>query len=209
MNISIVAGAALVLGAVTMMSMNEPSQGRASKVGIKPGGITRQDPNPKAGAGRELATLGGGCFWGIEGRLRQVPGVLATAVGYTGGHVPFATYEQVCSKTTGHTEAVLVEFDPKVISYRKLVDFFWTIHNPTTLNRQGPDIGSNYRSAIYTHSEEQLQTAIASRDEAAKRYPGRKIVTEIKPAEPFYMAEEYHQQYHEKTGTAFCPVDKG
>lgn len=150
----------------------------------------------------ETATFAAGCFWGIEASFRQVKGVVSTRVGYTGGKTLNPTYEQVCSGKTGHTESVEVVFDPEVVSYRQLLDHFWSIHDPTQLNRQGPDIGSNYRSAIFYHSEEQKKLAFESRErlQASGKYGSRKIVTEIVSASTFYPAEDYHQQYFEKHG---------
>ncbi|HEY3105681.1 MAG TPA: peptide-methionine (S)-S-oxide reductase MsrA [Gaiellaceae bacterium] len=153
----------------------------------------------------EKGTFGAGCFWGVEAAFRQIPGVVATRVGYTGGHVPNATYEQVCSHTTGHAEAVEVTFDPERVSYDELLNVFWTKHNPTTKDRQGLDIGSQYRSAIFFHSPEQQAAAERTKEEQqAKLHWPRKIVTEIVPASEFYEAEDYHQQYLEKRGRASC-----
>ena len=146
----------------------------------------------------EKATFAAGCFWGPEAHFRKIFGVIETQVGYTGGHVKNPTYEQVCSKTTGHAEAIELLFDPKLVSYEQLLDIFWHIHDPTTPNRQGPDIGSQYRSAIFTHSAKQQE--LATRSKEAQIKAGKKIVTEIQPAGPFYRAEEYHQRYHEKHG---------
>ena len=155
--------------------------------------------------GAERATFAAGCFWGVEAAFREIDGVLQTSVGYTGGHTPQPTYEQVCGHATGHAEAVEVWFDPASVSYEQLLDTFWQIHNPTTRNRQGLDIGSQYRSAIFFHSPEQEAAASASRDrEQVKRR--RRIVTEIVPASAFYRAEEYHQRYFEKSGRAACAV---
>jgi peptide methionine sulfoxide reductase msrA/msrB len=149
----------------------------------------------------QVATFAAGCFWGVEYAFRKVPGVLKTTVGYTGGHVKDPTYEQVCSHTTGHAEAVQIEFDPSKVSYEKLLETFWSIHDPTTLNRQGPDIGDNYRSAVFYNSPEQEKAAKASKEDLRKSKKFRKrIVTEIVPAKEFYTAEDYHQQYFEKTG---------
>ncbi|MBN2188063.1 MAG: bifunctional methionine sulfoxide reductase B/A protein [Chitinispirillaceae bacterium] len=150
----------------------------------------------------EQATFAAGCFWGVEYSFKQVKGVVSTGVGYTGGHTANPTYEMVCSDATGHAEAVLVTFDPKVVSYERLLDFFWAIHDPTTLNRQGPDTGSQYRSAIFYHSEEQKQTAMQSKSrlDNSRRLKSR-VVTEIVPASKFYKAEEYHQDYFNKHPT--------
>ncbi len=149
------------------------------------------------------ATFAAGCFWGVEAAFRQLPGVVATAVGYTGGSLADPSYEDVCSGRTGHAEAVLVEFDPAKVSYERLLDLFWEAHDPTQLNRQGWDVGSQYRSAIFCHTPEQEAAARASKEklEAARRFR-RKIATEIAPAACFYPAEDYHQQYLEKRGAA-------
>ena len=150
-----------------------------------------------------IATFAAGCFWGVEAAFRRLDGVIETAVGYTGGHSPEPSYEEVCSGQTGHAEAVRVTFDPERIGYDQLLEVFWTTHDPTQLNRQGPDIGTQYRSAIFTHGPEQdaaARTSLARQAETG--YAGRRIVTEIVPAEVFYMAEDYHQQYLEKRGRA-------
>jgi peptide-methionine (S)-S-oxide reductase len=149
------------------------------------------------------ATFAAGCFWGVESAFRQVDGVVSTQVGYTGGHEGSPTYREVCSGRTGHAEAVEVVYDPEQVSYDRLLEVFWSIHDPTTLNRQGPDVGSQYRSAVFTHSDRQHETAEESRDrrEASGEVRGE-IVTEITPAETFWRAEEYHQQYFAKKGVA-------
>ncbi len=149
----------------------------------------------------ELATLGAGCFWGVEERYRQLPGVIETAVGYMGGETENPTYQDVCSDTTGHAEVVHLRFDPSQISYEALLKVFWENHNPTTLNRQGPDFGTQYRSVIFTHTDAQREAAEASK--AALEASGKwkqPIVTEIVPAQTFYRAEEYHQKYLLKNG---------
>jgi methionine-S-sulfoxide reductase len=147
-----------------------------------------------------------GCFWGVEERFRTHPGVIETEVGYMGGHVDNPTYEQVCSDTTGHAEAVKVVFDPEKITYEELVKFFFTIHNPTLMNEQGPDRGSQYRSAIFCVDEKQREIAEMIRTElnASGRFQPRSVVTEIKPAETFWPAEDYHQKYVLKTGKHTC-----
>jgi peptide-methionine (S)-S-oxide reductase len=155
--------------------------------------------------GAERATFAAGCFWGVEAAFRQIHGVLQTAVGYTGGHVPDPTYERVCRHRTGHAEAVEVWFDPAQVSYAELLQTFWRIHNPTTRNRQGFDFGSQYRSAIFYHGAGQQEAAIASRD-AEQQSVRRQIVTQITPASAFYRAEEYHQRYVEKHGRTSCAV---
>ncbi len=156
----------------------------------------------------EKATFAAGCFWGVEAAFRQLPGVTATRVGYTGGTVPNPSYELVCTDTTGHAEAVEVAYDPERVSYEELLDVFWSNHNPTTRNRQGFDIGSQYRSAIFFHTPEQAAAARASKErlEADGRFRSP-IVTEIEPAGAFYEAEDYHQQYLEKRGRATCTVE--
>jgi peptide-methionine (S)-S-oxide reductase len=155
----------------------------------------------------EKATFGAGCFWGVEAAFRLIKGVKATAVGYSGGALQNPTYEDVCTDRTGHAEVVEVEFDPSEVSYDDLLEVFWTNHNPTTLNRQGPDIGSQYRSAIFFHSPEQEAAARASKERLEKSGKhNRPIVTQIEPAQTFYRAEEYHQQYLEKRGLASCHI---
>ena len=153
----------------------------------------------------DKATFAAGCFWGVEDSFRKVEGVISTTVGYTGGHLENPSYEDVCTGLTGHAEAVEVLYDPSVVSYEDLLEVFWSIHNPTTLNRQGPDTGSQYRSAIFYHDLEQEKAARKSKEELEKS--GRftnDIVTEITPASTFYLAEDYHQQYFEKTGRRSC-----
>jgi peptide-methionine (S)-S-oxide reductase len=176
-------------------------------VGTDPGHVGRGTPLAPA-EGHALAAFAAGCFWGVEDTFRQVPGVVATAVGYTGGKTDDPTYETVCSHTTGHAETVLVEFDPKVVPYETLVNVFFKNHDPTTKNRQGPDVGDQYRSAIFTFSPAQETAARAAKDrEQAER--GKPVVTLIDPVGRFWKAEEYHQQYDEKTGTHSCPLPKG
>jgi peptide-methionine (S)-S-oxide reductase len=153
----------------------------------------------------ERATFAAGCFWGLEVDFRNTPGVTAARVGYTGGHVDDPTYEQVCNGTTGHAEAVEVEFDPEEVSYGELVDAFWELHDPTQVNRQGWDVGSQYRSGIFAHSPEQAEIAAESKARAQARF-SRPIATEIVPATEFWPAEEYHQQYLVKHGRATCRV---
>jgi peptide-methionine (S)-S-oxide reductase len=147
----------------------------------------------------EKATFGAGCFWGVEAAFREIPGVTEVTSGYSGGERPEPTYEAVCSGDTGHAEVVEVEFDPDRVSYEVLLDKFWDVHDPTTLNRQGPDVGTQYRSAIFFHDAEQETAAIRSRDEAQSR-TRRQIVTEIAPVSDFWRAEDYHQRYFEKQG---------
>ncbi len=164
-------------------------------------------PSPTKGQGHSdvsklpKATFGAGCFWGVEDEFRRLPGVVATWTGYSGGKVPRPSYEQVCTHETGHAEVVEVYYNPSKVSYNELLNIFWRIHDPTTPNRQGPDVGTNYRSVIYTHSDEQQKEALASREKLAKskRYDSP-IVTQIQAAGQFFPAEEYHQRYHEKNG---------
>ena len=155
----------------------------------------------------QLATFAAGCFWGIEEAFRKTKGIKATMVGYTGGRLENPTYEDVCTDKTGHAEAVQIQFDPSEVSYEKLLDVFWSIHDPTTMNRQGPDIGSQYRSIISFYTSEQEE--IAKKSKEALERSGKfknKIVTEILPASTFYKAEEYHQQYYMKRGGGSCYV---
>ncbi|MGA9771745.1 MAG: peptide-methionine (S)-S-oxide reductase MsrA [Blastocatellia bacterium] len=153
----------------------------------------------------EKATFAAGCFWGVEAAFRQIKGVASTRVGYTGGSFEDPAYRDVCSGTTGHAEAVEVNYDPSTVSYEDLLTVFWENHNPTTLNRQGPDVGTQYRSAIFFHTAEQEAAARASKEELQRsgKY-SRDVVTEIIPASEFYMAEDYHQQYLEKRGVSHC-----
>jgi peptide-methionine (S)-S-oxide reductase len=154
---------------------------------------------------RELATFAAGCFWGVEETFRTTPGVIDTKVGYMGGTVKDPTYQDVCTDETGHAEVVQVTFDPEKISYEQLLEIFWNCHNPTTKNVQGPDVGSQYRSAIFTHSSEQETKAMNSISalNRAKKF-ARPIVTEVMPAATFYPAEDYHQQYLIKRGIGSC-----
>ncbi|MBW3610461.1 MAG: peptide-methionine (S)-S-oxide reductase MsrA [Actinobacteria bacterium] len=156
---------------------------------------------------QEVATFGAGCFWGIEAAYRQVPGVVATAVGYMGGTKDEPTYRRVCTGRTGHAEVVQVTYDPERLSYDDLLSVFWDNHDPTTLNRQGPDVGTQYRSAVYFHDEAQQKAAQRSIEEleASGRF-GRAIVTEVTPASTFWPAEDYHQQYLEKRGLSTCRI---
>jgi len=153
----------------------------------------------------DKATFGAGCFWGVEETFRRLAGVTGAAVGYEGGTLDNPTYHDVCTDRTGHAEVVEVTFDPAVISYHDLLNVFWENHDPTTKNRQGPDVGAQYRSAIFFHSQEQEADAKASRYEAQKRFK-RPIVTEIVPATTFWRAEEYHQQYLAKRGLSHCHI---
>ena len=153
----------------------------------------------------QKATFGAGCFWGVEAAFRQVPGVVDAAVGYAGGTTENPSYREVCSDRTGHAEVVEVEYDPEVVAYERLLDVFWANNDPTTPNRQGPDVGTQYRSAIFFHSPEQEAAARASKEQLDRSGKLRRpIVTEITPAPTFYRAEEYHQRYLEKRGMAHC-----
>jgi peptide-methionine (S)-S-oxide reductase len=172
--------------------------------GTKPGNVGHGTALVPSGQD-QLAVFAQGCFWGVEERFRKVPGVVATAVGYTGGHTKNPSYEDVCGHGTGHAEAVLVEFDPAKVSYQQLLELFWQTHDPTSGDRQGPDRGSQYRSAIFTFGPEQQAAAAASRAEAQKQLADP-ITTEIAPAGPFWVAEDYHQQWDEKHGRLSCPV---
>ncbi|MEK9133814.1 MAG: peptide-methionine (S)-S-oxide reductase MsrA [Pseudomonadota bacterium] len=155
----------------------------------------------------EKATFGAGCFWGVEATFRSIPGVISTLVGYCGGKTDNPTYKDVCTDTTGHAEVVEITFDPAQLSYEQLLEAFWKLHDPTTPNRQGPDVGSQYRSVIFFHSPAQEAAARAARERLDKsgkfRHP---VVTQIVPAAPFYKAEEYHQRYLEKRGLASCHI---
>lgn len=151
----------------------------------------------------KIATFGAGCFWGVESAFREVPGVVDVAVGYAGGNVPKPDYRAVCSGRTGHAEVARVEYDPARVSYEQLLEVFWQIHDPTTLNRQGPDVGTQYRSIIFYSDDHERKAAEESKrrlDESGKL--GRPIVTQIMPATEFYRAEEHHQRYYERTGIA-------
>ena len=156
---------------------------------------------------QEIATFGAGCFWGVEAAFRRVPGVIDTAVGYSGGHLDKPTYKDVCTDETGHAEVVQVTFDPQKLSYSQLLDVLWKIHDPTQLNRQGPDFGKQYRTAIFFHSPE--QEAVARESKQALEDNGkfhRPIATEISPAKTFWRAEDYHQRYLEKRGAESCHI---
>jgi peptide-methionine (S)-S-oxide reductase len=156
----------------------------------------------------EKATFGAGCFWGVEARFAELQGVTATAVGYEGGSLDKPTYHDVCTDKTGHAEVVEVDFDPEKISYGQLLDAFFSLHNPTSLNYQGPDWGTQYRSVVFYHSHEQEAAARAKIEEltATGRYAPKRIVTQVVPAQTFWRAEEYHQRYLEKRGQASCHI---
>jgi peptide-methionine (S)-S-oxide reductase len=171
-------------------------------VGTNPGGAGAGTPL-KPAPGHQLAAFAQGCFWGTEYRFRQVPGVVATAVGYAGGSTASPTYETIGN----HAETVLVEFDPTKVSYAKLLEIFWSSHDSTSGNRQGPDVGAQYRSAIFTFGPEEQAQALASRDAEQKKLVD-KITTQIAPAGPFWKAEDYHQQWDEKHGYESCPLPR-
>ena len=156
----------------------------------------------------EKATFAAGCFWGVEAAYRQIKGVKSTQVGYMGGDMPNPTYEDVCSDATGHAEAVEVTYDPSKVSYDNLLKVFWDNHDPTQVNRQGPDVGTQYRSVIFYQTEKQKKAAMTSLQQLQKseKYKGKKIATAIVPAGTFYRAEEYHQQYLEKRGLSTCHI---
>ena len=156
----------------------------------------------------EKATFGAGCFWGVEAAFAAIPGVTATAVGYEGGNLERPTYKDVCTDSTGHAEVVELDFDPAVVSYDKILDAFFALHDPTTMNRQGPDWGTQYRSAIFTHSPKQATAARAKVEQltAEGHYKPKRIVTKVESAQNFWKAEEYHQRYLEKHGQSVCHI---
>jgi peptide-methionine (S)-S-oxide reductase len=184
---------------------NEAPAAVVSKVGTDPGGAGDGTPL-KAKPGNQLAAFAGGCFWGTEDTFRHVDGVVATAVGYTGGHTQHPTYEDVCTHTTGHAETVLVEFDPKLVTYEQLLDVFFQNHDPTTMNRQGPDVGDQYRSEVFTFDAAQRTAAAAAIGKAEKRL-GKHVVTAVSAIGPFWKAEDYHQQWDEKAGKKSCKIN--
>ncbi len=157
---------------------------------------------------REKATFGAGCFWGVEAAFAAIPGVLSTAVGYEGGTLDNPSYRDVCTDETGHAEVVELDFDPAQVSYDQLLDAFFALHDPTTLNRQGPDWGTQYRSVIYFHTPQQEAQARAKINALTSegRYKPKRIVTQVEPAQAFWRAEEYHQRYLEKRGQANCHI---
>ena len=194
----------------TMIDPSDALPGRAARPYSVPAthavlGTPIEGPYP---AGLEVAYFGLGCFWGAEKAFWQLPGVYSTAAGYTGGYTPNPTYEETCTARTGHTEAVQVVYDPKLISYEQLLKAFWEGHDPSQENRQGNDVGTQYRSAIFWTSDEQRDQALASRDAFApvlKAAGYGDIMTELAPAGPFYFAEGYHQQYLHKVPNGYCP----
>ncbi len=210
---SVVFFGALVLGAAAL-AIGASTGGGSARAGSEPIGNPSLGKRPGnvghgtplvAAAGHQLAAFAQGCFWGVEERFRRVPGVVATAVGYTGGSEPDPTYELVSAHRTGHAESVLVEFDPAKVSYAGLLNVFWETHDPTSGDRQGPDSGHQYRSAIFTFGPEQQAAALASRDAEQAKLRDR-ITTEIAPIGRFWIAEDYHQQWDEKHGYRSCPL---
>jgi len=155
---------------------------------------------------QEKATFGAGCFWGVEAAFAAIDGVTATAVGYEGGSVERPSYKDVCTDQTGHAEVVELDFDPARVSFEQLLDVFFALHDPTTLNRQGPDWGTQYRSAIFFHSHEQQAQALAKIEQIAVRFLPQRIVTKVEPAQTFWRAEDYHQRYLSKRGQASCHI---
>jgi peptide-methionine (S)-S-oxide reductase len=193
-------------GGGTSASDNTNTTGGAVALhpGTSPGHVGAGTPLTPTG-NDQLAAFAAGCFWGVEDAFRHVPGVVSTAVGYAGGHTTNPDYEAVCTHTTGHAETVLVEFDPAKISYAKLVQVFFKIHDPTQVNRQGPDYGDSYRSVIFYFSPEQQKIADAAKVATAANL-NEKVATQIVPITPFWRAEQYHQQYSERTGDHSCPI---
>jgi peptide-methionine (S)-S-oxide reductase len=179
----------------------------ASQVPSKEGNPAMERSDTRETNTLPQAMFGAGCFWGVESAFREVDGVVETAAGYSGGKTENPTYPDVCSHTTGHAEVVLVTYDPDRVSYEQLLDVFWRIHDPTQLDRQGPDIGDQYRSAVFTFTEAQRKAAESSREKLRESgaFGKREIVTQIAPASTFYRAEEVHQQYWEKRGRKGCP----
>jgi peptide-methionine (S)-S-oxide reductase len=211
MKLALLVGA-LAVGGVAALRIAAPAgagSGGAEMIGnpslgTRPGNVGHGTPLAASGD-NQLAIFAQGCFWGVEERFRRVDGVVATAVGYTGGRTLHPTYEEVGSRRTGHAEAVLLEFDPRRVSYAQLLEIFWRTHDPTSGDRQGPDRGTQYRSAIFTFGAEQQAAALASRDAVQARLADR-ITTELAAAGPFWIAEDYHQQWDEKHGYRSCPA---
>ena len=195
--IAVAAGGCRPTQEPTPMDPTDESNRRAA-----PGaGAAGSDEAPET---TQTATFAAGCFWGVEATFRKVPGVVDTAVGYAGGHTDSPTYEQVCSKTTGHAEVVQVEFDPATITYDGLLEVFWRCHDPTQLNRQGPDSGTQYRSAVFYTDDEQKRITESLIGKLKEK--GLKVVTQLAPATIFWPAEDYHQDYLERTGRPSCHV---
>jgi peptide-methionine (S)-S-oxide reductase len=185
-----------VVGSAALVAWNQPAPAQAQSSGSKVANKTLSAEEAKK-KGHEVGVFGGGCFWCTERDFRRVKGVIAADVGYMGGKVKNPTYEQVCSHTTGHIEVTRVEYDPKVVSYRQIVDAFFQMHDPTQVMRQGPDVGEQYQSVIFTHSDDQAKIAAEARADVAKKL-NRTLATTIRPAETYWRAEEYHQQYYDK-----------
>jgi methionine-S-sulfoxide reductase len=186
----------------------EPSASGAAvpaHIGTDPGHVSRGGGSLTPGGHDRLVAFAAGCFWGVEDAFRHVPGVVATAVGYAGGHTTDPDYEKVCTHTTGHAETVLVEFDPARVPYEHLLRVFWKIHDPTQVGGQGPDEGDSYRSVVFTFDDDEAAAARASLQAEQKHLPAR-ITTEVRPIGTFYLAEGYHQQYSERTGRHGCPI---
>jgi peptide-methionine (S)-S-oxide reductase len=185
-----------------------PPGSRVGQAGQRPRLVAQRDQSlHRARMKTEKATFGAGCFWGVEETFRNLKGVLSTAVGYAGGTKDNPTYEDVCTDKTGHAEVVEVEFDPSQVTYDELLDVFWANHNPTTLNRQGPDVGTQYRSVIFYHSPEQKSAAEMSKEQIDTNGRFRRpVVTQIEPASKFWCAEEYHQRYLQKRGQSHCAI---
>jgi peptide-methionine (S)-S-oxide reductase len=181
-----------------------PTPTAGGHVGTAPGHAGHGTPLAPTGSDK-LAAFAAGCFWGVEDAFRHVKGVVATAPGYAGGHLDSPTYEDVCTHTTGHAETVLVEYDPSKVSYDKLLAAFFEIHDPTQGNRQGPDVGDNYRSAIFTFDDSQVTAAKNAKDKEQARL-GRPVTTSIEAMKSFWIAETFHQQYSERTGDHSCPI---
>jgi peptide-methionine (S)-S-oxide reductase len=196
-----VAGACFLAAGMAFALTSSPQKPPTRPAEAKPrvANVTTDSLETAQKAGREIATFGGGCFWCTERDFRKVAGILAADVGYTGGKVENPTYEMVLSKTTGHVEVTRVDFDPKVISYRDVVRAFFKMHDPTQVNRQGPDVGEQYRSVIYYYTPDQKRIAEEVKAEVQKTLP-RPIATTIEPAKKYWRAEEYHQQYYQKMG---------
>jgi peptide-methionine (S)-S-oxide reductase len=194
----------LLLALPVVLGCPSTASSAPTHVGTDPGHAGYGTPLVPTGHDR-LAAFAAGCFWGVEDAFRHVPGVVATAVGYAGGHTTDPTYPSVCTHTTGHAETVLVEFDPAKVPYEHLLRVFWKIHDPTQVGGQGPDEGDSYRSIVFTFDADEAAAARASRD-AEQTTLTAHITTEIVPMKAFYKAEDYHQQYAERTGHHGCPV---
>jgi peptide-methionine (S)-S-oxide reductase len=195
--------------ALVLLAIGRHNRAVAAGSPLTANGLVRTKQAPAVLPATERAAFAAGCFWGVEDQFRKEKGVVATAVGFMGGHTPHPTYEQVCEGNTGHAETVEIEYDPKTVTYQHLLELFWDIHDPTTVNRQGPDYGEQYRSVIFYFNDAQKAAAIASRDKLQKSGElSSPIVTEIIPAGAFTKADEHHQQYVEKGGFAVCHLRK-